>query len=156
MGKPKKMTNYLNWKENLQITSIGYWKILGEEESFLIIGDLCSSMRFCFHLTHGDENIFISSFYTSYLTKMFNPCEAFSIMPLWKGFMPSSPQMSMWCHTYWHCKRRTSKFLKMSSMLVCSLHNFFCFILSCANYKAFAQHLSTFGKHFTNVALLSF
>jgi hypothetical protein len=36
--------------------------------------------------------------------------------------------MSMWCHTYWHCKRRTSKFLKMSSMLVCSLNNFFCFI----------------------------
>jgi hypothetical protein len=99
---------------------------------------------------------FLSFCHTTYPTKNFNPCEVQRIMPLWKGFMPSSPQMSMWCHTYWHCKRRTSKFLKMSSMLVCSLHNFVCFILSCANYKTFAQHKSTFGKHFTNVALLSF
>jgi hypothetical protein len=130
----------------LQITSIGYWKILGEEESFLMIGDLCSSTRLRFHLTHGDEKKKLSFCHTSYPTKMFNPCEVQRIMPLWKGFMPSSPQMSMWRHTYWHCKRRTSKFLKMSSMLVCSLHNFFCFILSCANYKTFALHLVLLGS----------
>lgn len=96
---------------------------------------------------HMEMKIFFLSFcHTSYPTKNFNPCEVQRIMPLWKGFMPSSPQMSMWCHTYWHCKRRTSKFLKMSSMLVCSLHKFVCLFVCCANYKTFAQHKVLLGS----------
>jgi hypothetical protein len=58
----------------------------GREESFLVIGDLCSSMIFWFHLTHGDGKKNLSICHTSYPTKMFNPCEVQRIMPLWKRF----------------------------------------------------------------------